>query len=207
MDLIQKYFPDLSNSQLHKFSLLGELYCDWNQKINLVSRKDIPHLYERHILHSLSIAKFFHFENGTKIMDVGTGGGFPGIPLSILFPEAHFHLVDSIGKKIKVVNDIIEKIELKNCSAEHARAEKVKGKFNIIVSRAVTNFSDFVKLTRSKLIPGKIKGFTNGIIYLKGGEFQAEIQPFQDKVTIYSISDIFEEKFFETKKIIYLRIN
>ncbi|MGC9341771.1 MAG: 16S rRNA (guanine(527)-N(7))-methyltransferase RsmG [Bacteroidales bacterium] len=207
MDLIQKYFPDLSDNQLHKFSLLGELYNDWNQKINLVSRKDIPHLYERHILHSLSIAKFFHFENGTKIMDVGTGGGFPGIPLSILFPEAHFHLVDSIGKKIKVVNSIIEKIELKNSSAEHARAEKVKGKFNIIVSRAVTNFSDFVKLTRSKLIPGKIKGFTNGIIYLKGGDFQEEIQPFKDKVTIYSISDIFEEKFFETKKIIYLRIN
>jgi 16S rRNA (guanine527-N7)-methyltransferase len=207
MELIQKYFPDLSDSQLYTFSLLGDLYYDWNQKINLVSRKDIPHLYERHILHSLSIGKYFHFEKGEKIMDVGTGGGFPGIPLAILFPEVKFHLVDSIGKKIMVVNDIINKIELKNCSAENVRAENVREKFNFIVSRAVSNFNDFVKLTSSKVTPVRKKGKTSGIIYLKGGDFEQEIAHFREKISIYSISDVFEEEFFLTKKIIYLKVN
>jgi 16S rRNA (guanine527-N7)-methyltransferase len=206
MDLIQKYFPHLSDSQLQKFSLLGELYNEWNPKINLISRKDIPHLYERHILHSMSIGKYFHFEKGTKIMDVGTGGGFPGIPLAILFPEVSFHLVDSIGKKIKVVSDIIEKTELKNCTAEQTRAENVKRKFNFIVSRAVTNFGDFVKLVRGKIFPERRDGISNGIIYLKGGEFSEEISIFKEKISIYSLSDVFEEEFFETKKIIYLKV-
>ena len=203
VDLISKYFK-LSDNQTKKFEQLGELYPDWNQKINVISRKDIDELYVHHVLHSLSIAKFIKFKEGTKIIDVGTGGGFPGIPLAIMFPKAQFHLVDSIGKKITVVKEIAAAIGLENLTAEHARAEKQKVKYDFVISRAVTAFPKFVAIT-SKLISQKHNNpKINGIIYLKGGDFKSEIKSFAKKVEIVNISDYFEEDFFETKKIIYL---
>ena len=203
VELISKYFK-LTINQEKRFEELGDLYKDWNQKINVISRKDIDELYIHHILHSLSIAKFIKFKDGTKIIDVGTGGGFPGIPLAIMFPNVQFYLVDSIGKKITVVKEITEAIGLENLSAEHARAEKQKTKYDFVISRAVTAFPKFVALT-SKLISQKHKNpKINGIIYLKGGDFKAEIKSFAKKVDIVNISDYFEEDFFETKKIIYL---
>jgi len=205
MEIIHKYFPDLSRKQDRQLALLQELYYDWNEKINVISRKDILHLYERHILHSLSIGKFFSLNHSLKILDVGTGGGFPGIPLAILFPESKFILVDSIGKKIKVVKDIIQKTELHNCIAIHGRAEKVKQEFDFIVSRAVTRFDSFVSVFLKKIKPGQTAEFPNGIIYLKGGEFEEELKNFKKQIIVYSISEIFEEEFFETKKIIYLK--
>ena len=203
VDLISKYFK-LSDNQTKKFEQLGELYPEWNSKINVISRKDIDELYVRHVLHSLSIAKYIKFEPGTKIIDVGTGGGFPGIPLAIMFPKVQFHLVDSIGKKITVVKEVAAAIGLENLTAEHARAEKQKVKYDFVISRAVTAFPKFVAIT-SKLISQKHNNAKiNGIIYLKGGDFKSEIKSFAKKVEIVNISDYFEEDFFETKKIIYL---
>ena len=203
ISVIEKYFK-LSDNQRDKFVKLGELYQDWNQKINVISRKDIDELYIHHILHSLSIAKFIKFKEGTKIIDVGTGGGFPGIPLAIVFPKVQFHLVDSIGKKITVVKEVSSAIGLTNLTAEHARAEKQKVKYDFVISRAVTAFPKFVSLT-SRLISQKhINSKVNGTIYLKGGDFKSEIKSFAKKVDIVEISDYFEEDFFETKKIIYL---
>ena len=207
MEIIHKYFPELTTDQEKKLSDLGKLYNYWNEKINLISRKDISYVYLRHILHSLSICKFISFLPEEKIMDVGTGGGFPGIPLAIMFPDANFTLVDSRGKKIIVVQDIINKLDLKNCNALHTRAENINQKFNFIASRAVTDFESFYKLVNKKIIIEKNNAPRNGIIYLKGGEFEKEIKKFREKITLFSIADYFEEDFFQTKKIIYLKVH
>lgn len=199
--MISTYFPDLTDVQKEQFSRLDALYRDWNEKINVISRKDIDSLYVHHVLHSLAIAKVHSFPRGSQIMDVGTGGGFPGIPLAIMFPECSFYLIDSIGKKIRVVSAIAEALGLKNVKAEQIRAEEVKGNFDYIVSRAVTAFPDFLKLVKGKLSPTSKE---NGILYLKGGDFLEEVAPFAANVTIYDISKIFEDPFFETKKLIYL---
>ncbi len=207
MELIRKYFPDLSPEQFEQLSLLGDLYSSWNQKINLISRKDIPHLYERHILHSLSIYKYIPFKSGAKILDVGTGGGFPGIPLAICNPKAKFHLSDSIRKKITVVDDIIQQLQLKNCRGINSRAENIPENYHFIVSRAVTNFPDFYKLIQKRLRKKNIDPLKkNGIIYLKGGDFSAEIMSFKKKIEIIDLSGYFQEEFFTTKNILYLPI-
>jgi 16S rRNA (guanine527-N7)-methyltransferase len=203
MDRVLSYFPQLSGTQKEQFSELGPLYTAWNERINVISRKDIEALYVRHVLHSLGIAKIQAFLPGSRILDIGTGGGFPGIPLAILFPESEFLLVDSIGKKIKVVNEVAKELKLKNVSAVHGRAEKQKGEFDFIVSRAVTNMSDFVKWTRGKFSKENRHDLHNGILYLKGGDLRQELNPFK-KAQIYTLSDYFEEDFFETKKVVYL---
>ncbi len=204
MQIILKYFPSLTQKQIAQFQELQKLYPYWNERINVISRKDIGQLYERHVLHSLAIAKIFQFPENCKILDVGTGGGFPGVPLAIMFPNANFILADSIGKKITVVNEICSSIKLKNICTINSRAENIENTFNFIVSRAVTDFPQIVKLVKSKIKPGEINGTRNGIIYLKGGDFINEIAPFKEKVKVYNISDFFAEEFFVTKKIIYL---
>ena len=203
MKIIKKYFPNLTELQVSQFEKLEELYKDWNSKINVISRKDIDELYLRHVLHSLGIAKVQEFKSGSKVLDVGTGGGFPGIPLAILFPETEFQLVDSIGKKIKVVQGVAEALELKNLKADHMRAEKVKGEFDFIVSRAVTTMPDFVKWVRKKIAKKSNHDLRNGILYLKGGDLTEELSVFQT-TTLYNLSDFFDEDFFETKKVVHL---
>ncbi|RLD80011.1 MAG: 16S rRNA (guanine(527)-N(7))-methyltransferase RsmG [Bacteroidetes bacterium] len=203
MEDLLRYFDNLSSVQLEQFSKLEELYKYWNSKINVVSRKDIDALYTKHVLHSLGIAKVQEFKPKSNILDIGTGGGFPGIPLAILFPESNFYLVDSIGKKIKVVQEIADELGLKNIKAEHIRAEEVKGHFDFIVSRAVTKMDDFVKWTRKKITKKQNHTLKNGILYLKGGDLQEELQNFP-KATIYDLSDYFEEVFFDTKKVVHL---
>jgi 16S rRNA (guanine527-N7)-methyltransferase len=204
MEIINKYFPDLSPGKKEKFAALGELYTEWNSKINVISRKDISELYTKHVLHSLAIAKFTSFTPGTKILDVGTGGGFPGIPLAIMFPETEFHLIDSTGKKIKVVNEVAQAVGLKNVTATHIRVEQLKGKYDFIVSRAVTAFPAFVKLCNNKLLKEQKNSISNGIIYLKGGDFNNEIKPFRKRISVIPLSSYFSEPFFETKKLIHL---
>lgn len=204
MDIITKYFPGLDESRLERFSRLGQLYSDWNEKINVISRKDIEQLYERHVLHSLGIAKFTGFVPGTRVMDVGTGGGFPGIPLAIMFPETEFLLVDSIAKKITVVDAIARELGLTNVTARQERSEKVKGQFDFVVSRAVTAFPAFVALVRTKISGIQRNELPNGILYLKGGDFDAELEPFGDRVNVYALNNYFTEEFFETKKLIHL---
>ena len=179
------------------------MYAEWNERINVISRKDIEALYLRHVLHSLGIAKVQDFLPGSRVLDIGTGGGFPGVPLAIMFPETKFVLVDSIGKKIKVVGEVARELGLENVEAVHGRAEKQKGQFDFIVSRAVTNMSDFVKWTRNKFLKESRHSLPNGILYLKGGDLREELKPFQ-KARIYPLSDYFEEDFFETKKVVYL---
>ncbi len=205
MKHIKTYFKNLSEEQIQQFEQLEDLYKDWNAQINVISRKDIDELYLRHVLHSLAIAKVVSFQPKSKVLDVGTGGGFPGIPLAILFPETQFYLVDSIGKKIKVVQEVANALELKNVRAEHLRAEKVKGEFDFIVSRAVTNMDDFVKWTRKKVAKKQNHELKNGILYLKGGDLTQELANFP-KATIYKLSDYFTEDFFETKKVVHLRL-
>jgi 16S rRNA (guanine527-N7)-methyltransferase len=206
MEIILKYFPEISEEQKRKFLLLQELYEEWNNKINVISRKDIDQLYERHILHSLSIAKVIQFKPDTKILDIGTGGGFPGIPLAILFPECKFHLVDSIGKKIKVVQEISSTLDLKNIKAEQIRAEQIKETYDFIVSRAVTAFPVFYNWVRKKVKQESQNTLKNGILYLKGGDLEEELKKFKSKLNSFEISEFFTESFFETKKIIYLPI-
>ncbi|WP_269221780.1 16S rRNA (guanine(527)-N(7))-methyltransferase RsmG [Flavobacterium sp. IMCC34518] len=203
MDEILKYFPNLSDNQKEQFQKLDFLYHDWNEKINVISRKDIDSLYTKHILHSLAIAKINKFEPGTYVLDVGTGGGFPGIPLAILFPETRFFLIDIIAKKIKVVQAVAEALELKNVKAEQLRAENVKGDFDFIVSRAVTNMPDFVSWVKTKIKKQNKHELKNGILYLKGGDLTEELKDFP-KATEYNISDFFEDEFFETKKVVHL---
>ncbi|HKZ38297.1 MAG TPA: 16S rRNA (guanine(527)-N(7))-methyltransferase RsmG [Chryseolinea sp.] len=203
-DIIFHYFPDLSDSQKIQFSKLFDLYKDWNEKINVISRKDIDNLYVNHVLHSLSIGKIISFKPGAKILDVGTGGGFPGIPLAILFPETQFHLVDSIGKKITVVKNVAESLNLKNVKAEQVRAEQIKGEYDFIVSRAVTRLKEFYSWVNRKIKKDSMHELFNGILYLKGGDLEEELAELKKPHQIFDISDYFQEEFFETKKIVYL---
>ena len=203
MDILLHYFPDLTALQIERFTRLYNLYKDWNQKINVVSRKDFEELYLRHVLHSLGIAKVVSFKPGTTILDVGTGGGFPGIPLAILFPESQFHLVDSIGKKIKVVQAVIEALELDNVKATNQRAEMVKGNFDFIVSRAVTKMEEFAGWVKNKAAKKNRHELKNGILYLKGGDLKEELAPFP-KATIFELKNYFKEDFFETKSVVHL---
>jgi 16S rRNA (guanine527-N7)-methyltransferase len=204
LEIIQSYFPDLSATQLEQFSQLQSLYEDWNSRINVVSRKDIEHLLERHVLHSLGIAKVMPFASGTKVLDVGTGGGFPGIPLAILFPEVSFHLVDSIGKKIKVVQGVADSLGLKNVIATHNRAEDIKDKFHFIVSRAVTRIAPFWGWIHSKFEKDNFNQLENGVLYLKGGDLAEELSELNIPFYSYDLSQYFKEDFFETKKVIYI---
>ena len=204
MDLILKYFPELTERQREQFAALLPLYEDWNAKINVISRKDMANFYQHHVLHSLAIAKVQPFKTQADILDVGTGGGFPGIPLAILFPHSNFYLVDSIGKKIKVVQSVAESLGLKNVRAEQIRAEQVQGDFDFIVSRAVTDLSQFTQWVRGKVSDIHYHHLRNGILYLKGGDLTDELFPFRKKVRTWDISDFFEEEYFQTKKVIYL---
>jgi len=202
--LIQKYFEGLTEQQVRQFDQLYELYSFWNSQINVISRKDIDELYERHILHSLGIAKFCGFKAGTKILDVGTGGGFPGIPLAILFPEVQFHLVDSIGKKIKVVTEVAAALGLKNVKTSHLRAEQVADKYDFVVSRAVTRLVDFYPWIKGKFSKESRNAIANGILYLKGGDLTEEIAESRLKAELYPLSAYFKEAFFDTKYVVYI---
>ena len=204
MELIKKYFPKITEKQIQQFELLGDLYKEWNSKINVISRKDIDNLYLNHVLHSLAIAKVIQFKPGTQIMDVGTGGGFPGIPLAILFPNAKFHLVDSIGKKIKVVEEVATAIELKNTTWQHTRAEQVKGQFDFVVSRAVTQLPEFINWVHNKFSPIRCHAINNGILYLKGGDLTEELRGIKKPIKIQPISKWFNEDFFDEKKVVYV---
>jgi len=204
IEQLRHYFPSLTSRQEEQFAALGDLYTDWNSKINVISRKDIENLYERHILHSLAIDKVLHFKQGTNILDIGTGGGFPGIPLAILLPDVQFCLIDSIGKKIRVATEISDAIELKNIVMKHERGEEEKGKFDFVISRAVMSLSELVRIVRKNIAPQQHNALPNGLISLKGGEVGSEIAPFKNKAAIYSLSDYFTEPFFATKKAIYL---
>lgn len=206
MEIILKYFPNLTSEQQEQFAALYELYLDWNAKINVISRKDIENLYEHHVLHSLGIAKVIQFRPETSVMDLGTGGGFPGIPLAILFPETKFHLVDSIGKKVRVASEVAQSIGLKNVTFRHARAEEVKEQFDFIVSRAVMPLADLVKIIRKNVSQKQQNALPNGLICLKGGELEHETMPFKNKTVIHNLSDHFAEDFFETKKVVYVQI-
>ncbi len=203
MDLILKYFPHLSENQQKQFAKLEALYHDWNLKINVVSRKDIDELYLRHVLHSVGIAKVQSFKKGTKVLDIGTGGGFPGIPLAILFPEVHFHLVDSIGKKIKVVEEVSEGLGLKNVTITNDRAENISGQYDFIVSRAVAQMETFVRWIKGRVAKKSTHELKNGVLYLKGGDLTEELANFP-KATVYNLTNYFEEDFFETKCVVHL---
>lgn len=203
-EIIYRYFPSLTDIQLQQFAALGELYRDWNTKINVISRKDIDQLYEHHVLHSLAIAKIINFRPGTRILDFGTGGGFPGIPLSILFPECQFKLIDGTGKKIRVAQEVCNAIGLKNCAPTHLRGEDEKDKYDFIVSRAVMPLSDLVKLMRKNISKTSQNALPNGVLCLKGGNLQAELQPYHKIVEATEISQFFKEEWFKEKFIIYL---
>lgn len=200
--IIQKYFPNLTEKQIEQFTKLESLYGEWNEKINVISRKDMDSLYEKHILHSLGIAKIMDFSAGTKVLDIGTGGGFPGIPLAILYPETKFTLIDSIGKKITVVNAVAEGIGLENLTGIHGRAEKVKEKFHFVVSRAVTQMPEFLRWLRGKFEKEQFNPKHNGVLYLKGGDLAEELAGL--RCEIFNLKNYFEEEFFETKKVVYL---
>ena len=206
MQLIRKYFPEITPLQISQFEKMGLLYKEWNEKINLISRKDIDSLYEKHILHSLGIAKVCSFKSGTEILDVGTGGGFPGIPLAVLFPECQFTLVDSIGKKIKVVEEVSKGLELKNVTAINKRVEQVDIQVDFVVSRAVTRFAPFYGWVRNKFLKGGFNSLENGILYLKGGDIEEEMNEYGKKYRFFELSDFFEEDFFMTKKVVYVQV-
>lgn len=206
MDIITKYFADLSEEQRRQFEALYELYQEWNSKINVISRKDIDNLYEHHVLHSLAIAKMLRFKDGTEILDFGTGGGFPGIPLAILFPNCRFRLIDGTGKKIRVATEVANAIGLKNCTPEHKRGEEEKGKYDFVVSRAVMPLPDLERIVRKNISNKQRNSMPNGIICLKGGNVEGEIQPFRKYVEVTEISQWFEEEWFKEKYVIYLPI-
>ncbi len=207
MDIILKYFKNLSDTQKEQFAALYDLYTDWNSKINVISRKDITNLYEHHVLHSLGIAEVIRFKPGTRVMDLGTGGGFPGIPLAIMFPETQFHLVDSIGKKVKVATEIASAIGLKNVTTRHCRAEEEKAEFDFVVSRAVMPLTDLLKIIRKNISREQQNALPNGLICLKGGELANEVMPVKNQTEIYDLKNYFEEEFFETKKVVYVTVN
>jgi len=204
VSVITKYFKNLDDLQLQRFTQLGALYATWNERVNLVSRKDIEHLYERHILHSLSIARFIKFKPDVKVMDLGTGGGFPGIPLAICFPEVQFTLIDSIAKKMRVVEDLVQVLDLKNVNTIVGRAENIKGSFDYVVSRAVAPLSEIYAWTGKSIAKKQQHAMPNGIICLKGGDLRDELMPFKNRVEVHEIHDWFDEEFFETKKLVYL---
>ncbi|NLB26139.1 MAG: 16S rRNA (guanine(527)-N(7))-methyltransferase RsmG [Bacteroidales bacterium] len=204
MDIILTYFRELTSDQIRQYSLLGPLYNEWNSKINVISRKDISKLYERHILHSLAIGKFIKFMPGTKVLDAGTGGGFPGIPLAILFPEVQFHLIDSVGKKIKVVNEVALAAGIKNITTEQVRLENLKYKYDFIVSRAVAELPQFAKWAKKNISPVNKNAIPNGVLYLKGGDLSSEIKPFKKRIIIEDLSQYFKEEYFKTKKLVYI---
>ena len=207
MEIISKYFKELSPAQQDQFAALFDVYKEWNDKINVISRKDFDTLYERHVLHSLAIVKFLPFQNGSKILDIGTGGGFPGIPLAIMFPECQFHLVDSIGKKIKVVQEVAAALGLKNVKATHGRAEEVKDKYDFVVSRAVAELELLVKWSQGKISKKQINAIPNGLICLKGGDLSEELKAVNQYKELYSLNDYFTEDFFETKKLVYVSLD
>ena len=206
MDIILKYFPNLSEVQQQQFAFLNVLYNDWYIRIRVISRKDISDLYEHHVLHSLGIAKVMQFRPETTVMDLGTGGGFPGIPLAILFPETHFHLVDSIGKKVKVATEIANAIGLKNVTTRHCRAEEEKQLFDFVVSRAVMPLTDLLKIIRKNIKKEQHNALPNGLICLKGGELEREVMPVKHQTLMYDLKDYFEEEFFETKTVVYVTL-
>lgn len=207
MDIILKYFKNLSDRQKEQFAALYDLYTDWNSKINVISRKDITNLYEHHVLHSLGIAEVIRFKPGTRVMDLGTGGGFPGIPLAIMYPETQFHLVDSIGKKVKVATEIASAIGLRNVTTRHCRAEEEKAEFDFVVSRAVMPLTDLLKIIRKNISREQQNALPNGLICLKGGELANEVMPVKNQTEIYDLKNYFEEEFFETKKVVYVTVN
>ena len=207
MELIHKYYPDLTDRQIEQFSQLKELYQFWNEQINVISRKDMDQFYERHVLHSLAISKIIQFKDTTSFLDVGTGGGFPGIPLAILYPNCTFHLVDSIGKKIKVVKEVANSLGLDNVKATHARAENIKEKYDFVISRAVTAMPAFLQWVNNKIKKKQINALPNGILYLKGGDLTEEMAPVKNYYEINPISSFFKEEFFETKKVVYVQLN
>ena len=204
MDIILKYFRNLSQHQIDLFAQLQPLYAEWNAQINVISRKDFSEFYERHVLHSLGIAKTIRFVPKTKVLDVGTGGGFPGIPLAIMFPEVQFHLIDSIGKKVKVVNNVAESLGLKNVKAEQIRAEQIHDKYDFVVSRAVTRLPEFLRWVNYNISKQQINALPNGILYLKGGDLKQELKPFGKRIFVQELSEFFEEPFFDTKKVVHI---
>ncbi|RGN45755.1 MULTISPECIES: 16S rRNA (guanine(527)-N(7))-methyltransferase RsmG [unclassified Bacteroides] len=206
MELILKYFPNLTDEQKRQFAALYDLYIDWNAKINVISRKDIENLYEHHVLHSLGIAKIINFRAGSSIMDLGTGGGFPGIPLAILFPECKFHLVDSIGKKVRVATEVANAIGLKNTTFRHARAQEEKALFDFVVSRAVMPLADLIDIIKKNIAKEQHNALPNGLICLKGGELERETMPVKNKTMISDLNQYFKEPFFETKKVVYVSL-
>ncbi len=207
MDLILKYFPDLDERQRQQVAALYDLYTDWNSKINVISRKDITHLYEHHVLHSMGIGTLLRFKPGTTVMDLGTGGGFPGIPLAILFPDTHFHLVDSIGKKVRVAAEVAAAIGLANVTTRHCRAEEERQAFDFVVSRAVMPLADLLKICRKNIRKEQRNALPNGLICLKGGELEHEILPVRHQAVVSSLADTFKEPYFETKKVVYVPIH
>lgn len=206
METINRYFPNLSDRQKEQFAALYDLYYDWNNKINVISRKDIENLYLHHVLHSLAIAKVITLRPGTKVMDFGCGGGFPGIPLAIMFPEVEFHLVDSIGKKVRVATEIASAIGLTNVRGTHSRVQDIKDKYNFVVSRAVMQLPELIKICRKNISKEQLNALPNGVICLKGGDIQAEIQPYRNFTEITEIGNIFDEEFFKDKKVVYVPI-
>ena len=204
MELIKKYFPELTDEQERQFAMLDELYRDWNAKINVISRKDIDNLYEHHVLHSLALAKALHFKAGTKVLDFGTGGGFPGIPMAILFPEVQFKLIDGTGKKIRVATEVAQAIGLKNVVAEHRRGEEEKGKYDFVISRAVMPLPDLMKIVRKNISSKQQNAMMNGVFVLKGGNIDSEIHPYRKNVEVSDISQWFKEEWFKEKYVIYV---
>jgi len=205
--ILFQYFTSITEKQRDQFSQLGSLYQDWNEKINVISRKDIDNIYINHVLHSLGIAKVMIFNKGAQVMDVGTGGGFPGIPLAILFPEAEFHLVDSIGKKITVVKEVAASLGLKNVTADQIRAEQVKNKYDFVVSRAVTRMKEFYGWVDNKIKPKSTHSLDNGILYLKGGDLDEELNELKRPYSLYELPNYFKEEYFETKKVVYMPVH